>query len=265
MRRLVSTELTLDVRETTEIALQVAAAASTTEYEVLEILLDGSPLDAVEVGMPHGGRAHVFPAQPGHLTIAYSAYVVGRDEPDSGRPDDRLAYLRPSRYVESDRLSAFAAQEFAGLEDAVSILAAVSSWVGTRVTYEPGMSLPTDGALDTYVDRRGVCRDFAHLVAALLRALSVPARIVGVYAPGLTPMDFHAVVEALVDDVWRVVDATLLAPRSSLVRIATGRDAADTAFLTTISGEAELVGIEVTAVVDGPLPDDDPRLLVSLG
>ena len=78
-------------------------------------------------------------------------------------------------------------------------------------------------------------------------------------------MDFHAVVESLVEGEWRVVDATHLAPRASLVRIATGRDAADTAFLTTIHGEAELLGIQVNAIVDGNLPDDDPRLLMLLG
>ncbi len=60
----------------------------------------------------------------------------------------------------------------------------------------------------------------------------MPARAVAVYAPGLFPMDFHAVAEAVVDGHWQVVDATLLAPRSCLVRIATGRDAADTAFLS---------------------------------
>jgi transglutaminase-like putative cysteine protease len=110
-----------------------------------------------------------------------------------------------------------------------------------------------------------VCRDFAHLAVALLRARDVPARVASVYAPGLSPMDFHAVAEALVDGTWRVVDATLLAPRSSLIRIATGRDAADTAFLTVIGGTVDLVGIDVSAVVDGALPADDPRELVSLG
>ena len=85
-----------------------------------------------------------------------------------------------------------------------------------------------------------MCRDFAHLVIALLRARNVPARLVAVYAPGLQPMDFHAVVEAAIDGEWRVVDATTLAPRQSLVRIATGRDASDTAFLTVQSGRADL-------------------------
>ena len=98
-----------------------------------------------------------------------------------------------------------------------------------------------------------MCRDFAHLVIAMLRARNVPARLVAVYAPGLSPMDFHAVVEAAIDGQWRVVDATTLAPRETLVRIATGRDASDTAFLTVQSGRADLVSMKVNATADpGP-------------
>ena len=128
----------------------------------------------------------------------------------------------------------------------------------------PGSSSPTDGAVDTLLAGAGVCRDYAHLAVALLRARDVPARLVSVYAPGLSPMDFHAVVEAVVDGAWHVVDATLLAPRSTLVRIATGRDAADTAFLSNYGGALRLDGIEVSAVAD-ELPADDLDDLVRLG
>jgi hypothetical protein len=62
-----------------------------------------------------------------------------------------------------------------------------------------------------------------------------------------------------------VVDATLLAPRASLIRIATGRDAADTAFLSSYGGAVELLATEITAVTEGPLPADDVTSLVSLG
>jgi transglutaminase-like putative cysteine protease len=110
----------------------------------------------------------------------------------------------------------------------------------------------------------GVCRDFAHLTTALLRANDVAARVVSVYAPGLAPMDFHAVTEALLDGSWVVVDPTGLAPRQSLVRIATGADAADTAFLTSIGGRVDLTGIEVTAVAHPGLPFDDPAEVVPL-
>ena len=67
-------------------------------------------------------------------------------------------------------------------------------------------------------------------------------------------MDFHAVVEAAIDGEWRVVDATTLAPRETLVRIATGRDASDTAFLTVQSGRADLVTMRVTATADPTCP-----------
>ena len=119
--------------------------------------------------------------------------------------------------------------------------------------------------MHTLLRRQGVCRDYAHLVVALLRALDVPARVAAVYAPGLQPMDFHAVAEAAVDGCWRVADATLLAPRSSLVRIAAGRDAADTAFLSVYGGAATLLGTAVTAVLDGELPADDVTRLVTIG
>jgi transglutaminase-like putative cysteine protease len=119
--------------------------------------------------------------------------------------------------------------------------------------------------VQTLLSRQGVCRDYAHLVVALLRALDVPARLAAVYAPGLAPMDFHAVAEALVDGCWRVADATLLAPRAGLVRIAAGRDAADTAFLSTYGGAAQLVSVDVTATVSGPLPADDVTALMSIG
>ena len=81
----------------------------------------------------------------------------------------------------------------------LSLLESVSSWVGQRVAYIAGSSRSTDGAVATLLARQGVCRDFADLVIALLRGCDTPARLVSVYAPGLQPMDFHAVAEAYID------------------------------------------------------------------
>ena len=178
---------------------------------------------------------------------------------------DLSTYLRPSRYAEADKFFGFAATEFGDYTDSAALLEKVSSWVGTRLDYVPGSSDPIDGAVDTLLAGAGVCRDYAHLVVALLRAVNVPARLVAVYAPGCQPMDFHAVAEAFVDGVWRVVDATCLAPRQTMVRIATGRDAADTAFLDNHKGGITLNNCTVTAVVDGELPADSVEDLVSLG
>jgi transglutaminase-like putative cysteine protease len=161
------------------------------------------------------------------LTVEYAATIVGRTDPAPVTEYDLSMYLRPSRYAEADKFYGFAATEFGNYIDSTTLLEKVASWLGTRLNYVPGSSDPIDGAVDTLLAGAGVCRDFAHLVVALLRTVYVPARVVSVYAPGLYPMDFHAVAEAFVEGHWRVVDGTLLAPRESLVRIATGRDAAD--------------------------------------
>ena len=267
MHRHVESHLVLEVEEPATLALEVALADASPARvdETLRITIDDRPIEADELAASAGGRVHRLDVPVGRVCIDYVADVVGRAAPVAVTPSDRLAYLRPSRYAESDRLEATARAEFAGVHGARELLEAVSSWVGSRLEYVPGSSGPTDGAVDTLLARRGVCRDYAHLVTALLRARDVPARLVAVYAPGLDPMDFHAVVEAAVDDQWRVVDATLLAPRSSLLRITTGRDAADTAFLSNYSGAVTLLEMSVSAWTDGDLPTDDVTDLVTLG
>jgi transglutaminase-like putative cysteine protease len=125
------------------------------------------------------------------------------------------------------------------------------------LAYASGASDHLDSAVDTLLVGAGVCRDYAHLTIALCRALGIPARLASVYAPGLFPMDFHAVAEVLVAGNWLAIDSTRLAPRPELVRIATGRDAADTAFATVLSGRAELTEVEVFASSDGDLAADD--------
>ena len=174
-------------------------------------------------------------------------------------------YLRPSRYAEADKFYGFAATEFGSYADSTTLLEKVSLWVGTRLHYVPGSSDPIDGAVDTLLAGDGVCRDYAHLAVALLRAVNVPARLVAVYAPGLYPMDFHAVAEAFVEGQWRVVDGTLLAPRQSLVRIATGATPPTPRSWTTTTGAINLDKLQVTAIVDGDLPMDAIDELVSIG
>jgi transglutaminase-like putative cysteine protease len=266
-RRHVRAQLEVEVKQSLDAVLKVAVCdlPGVALNEQLTITLDGRPLTASEVVIPGEGRSHVLTVPPGLLAVDYQATVVGRGAAPTVTRADYLTYARPSRYAESDRLAAVARAEFAGLSPGPDLLAAVSSWVGTKLSYVPGSSGPTDGAVQTLLRREGVCRDYAHLVVALLRALDVPARMTAVYAPGLQPMDFHAVAEAIVDGCWRVVDATLLAPRAGLVRIATGRDAADTAFLSTYGGAATLTRIAVLAVVDGELPPDDVTRLTSIG
>jgi transglutaminase-like putative cysteine protease len=257
MRRTVSCQVLATITATTDLVLGVAVATGAATTETLSVTVDGVDTPVTEVPAEHGTRLHVaHDVRPGSLSVMYDAIVDGHALRSELTELDRLKYLRPSRYCESDRLAAFARFEFRDLAGK-DLIDAISSWVGMRIAYVSGSSRSTDGAVATLLAREGVCRDFAHLVIATLRACDTPARLASVYAPGLDPMDFHAVTEAVVDGQWIVVDPTLLAPRTTLLRIATGRDAADTAFLSANGDSLTLDDLKVTAAIDGVLPADD--------
>ncbi len=266
MKRSVTASLEILVSAPARLALQVAVASPDVYAadETIDISLGGTELGWTELSAPHGGRVWLIDSEPGVLRVDYRASLAGSGSAPPVEVVDELLYLRPSRYCESDRLAGFAARHFRDIDEPGAVLAAVSSWVGTQLEYVPGSSGPTDGAIDTLLAARGVCRDYGHLAVALLRAMEIPARLVAVYAPGLNPMDFHAVAEACIGGAWYVVDGTLLAPRRSLVRIATGRDAADTSFLSSYGAPVSLDKMAVTATVGGDLPADDVRELTQL-
>lgn len=265
-KREVSAEIEVEVLGPTTLLYQIAVGRQPgiDISEDLSITVNGKAIEPREVIGEHGTRIHKVTADKGTVTLSYSATMVGQADPPPLNDIDLLTYLRPSRYAEADKFFGFAATEFQQYRTSVTILEKVASWVGTRLEYVPGSSDPIDGATDTLLAGEGVCRDYAHLVIALLRALSIPARMAAVYAPGCQPMDFHAVAEAFVDGAWHVVDATCLAPRQSMLRIATGRDAADTAFLDNHKGAITLKNMTVTAVVAGELPKDSVDDLVTL-
>jgi transglutaminase-like putative cysteine protease len=254
MRIDVAASLTVDSPAPATALLQVALAGPLSE--TLTVLTDGVPVGTEEFELD-GARVHRLSLPAGHTSITYSGTASSDGSPRSVTPAAWAAALRPSRYCPSDQLAGFASAEFDRSSPRASLVRTVADWVHGRLTYTSGASRPVDTAVDTLLTGQGVCRDYAHLTITLLRALEVPARLVAVYAPGLDPMDFHAVVEADVDGTWCVVDPTRLAPTSSLVRICSGRDAADTAFLTLLGGVATFAGMTVTATLDGELPPPD--------
>jgi transglutaminase-like putative cysteine protease len=253
-RRNVGCSLAFEFLEPSVLALQVAPTVVLAET----LTVVGAP-EPVVVATTHGGRAAIITGEPGTISVRYSATCASEAAAAATTffDDAVLTMLRQSRYCPSDLVVGLAMSEFGALRGDDGVVDAIASWVFERITYESGSSGPTDSAVDTLLTGRGVCRDFAHLVITFCRALGVPARLASVYAPGLAQMDFHAVAEVWRGDRWEVVDATRLAPRPSLVRIATGRDAADTSFAATIKGDVELLSADVFAVVDGDLPIDD--------
>ncbi|ADG80222.1 Transglutaminase domain protein OS=Tsukamurella paurometabola (strain ATCC 8368 / DSM / CCUG 35730 / CIP 100753 / JCM 10117 / KCTC 9821 / NBRC 16120 / NCIMB 702349 / NCTC 13040) OX=521096 GN=Tpau_3644 PE=4 SV=1 [Tsukamurella paurometabola] len=264
--RTVSADVACTVLAPTVLEYQVTLARvpGLEVRESLRLTVDGAPHPVHEVDGPHGARIHRAHVSGGEAHLEYRADVTGRALPEPH--DDYLhsLYLRPSRYAPVDRFFGFAGAQFPDLTTDAEKAIAVREFVAQRLDYLPGVSTPLDGAAETLLASAGVCRDYAHLTVALLRALKVPARMTAVFAPGCDPMDFHAVAEALVDGRWYVLDATALAPRATMMRIATGRDAADIAFLDNHGGSIRLDRLTVDATAEFAAPPDDPTALVAM-
>lgn len=153
-------------------------------------------------------------------------------------PGEAVQYLFDSRYCQADRMQSFVQTRFGSLRGGAQV-AAMSRWIGEEITYEPGSSNTSTSATDTFVERRGICRDFAHVMIALARAATIPARYVSCFAPGVSPQDFHAVAEVFLADpqtpgggAWYMVDPTGMADPAQTAKIGVGRDAADVSFMT---------------------------------
>ena len=127
----------------------------------------------------------------------------------------------------------FAQREFGAAGDGVSRVMALLEWIHRNADYVAGVSNAETTAERTFVDRAGVCRDFTHIGITLARALGIPARALSAYALQLEPPDFHAIFEVFIENAWWLVDPTRLAPIEGIVRIGSGRDASDIAFLTS--------------------------------
>ncbi len=178
----------------------------------------------------------------------------------SNLPGDVLTYLYPSRYCQSDFMQDIAIKQFGGLIHGYSRVQEIRDWVLNHVIFQSNSSTAHTTAIDTYLSRKGVCRDFAHLMITLCRALSIPARFVtGIdYGsdPILGPTDFHAYVEVYLDGRWYIFDPSGVAIPMGFLRISTGRDAADTAIATifgTVRGSAPIISIKAIPNKQGVL------------
>ncbi len=218
---------------------------------------------AVAPGTPANRQLRAT-VQPGPFKLRYDAIVDVvhhfalpsdlRELPIAELPAQVLQYIYPSRYCQSDKLHDVARAEFGFMTPGYERVEAIRKWVQTRTTFKVGSSNPGTSALETYQCATGVCRDFAHLMITVCRALNIPARLAtGVdYGadPALGAPDFHCYVEAYLGDRWYMFDPSGISPRMGLIRIGTGRDASDVAF-ATIFGTVQWTMPRITISADG--------------
>lgn len=249
MRLKIQADLTYDFAQPSEVLLLLEAAKGSDQTVEDERLVLTPPADLARLDDAHTGERRVVFTADGRTAIGYQATVElhPRDHVLEGAPamairdlpPEALQYLRPSRYCPSDRFERFVARQFGDLSGGDKV-ARMIAWIIGHLDYRAGVSDASSTALDTFADRAGVCRDFAHLAISFCRAADIPARAVSAYAWKLDPPDLHAVAEVYLGGRWGLVDPTGKAPVDGLVRVATGQDAADIAFMS-IFGSADLV------------------------
>ena len=200
-------------------------------------------------------------APTGRLQIASAALVKDSGEPDvvatfaqqhtiQELPEDSLVFLLGSRYCDTEKFSDVAWNLFNQTALGWSRVQAICDFVHNHVSFGYEHARATRTAWETFNERRGVCRDFAHLAVALCRCMNIPARYCTGYLGdiGMLPpfglMDFAAWFEAYLGGRWYTFDPRNNVPRIGRVLIARGRDALDVAIATTF-GPNTLVSFKV--------------------
>ncbi len=192
----------------------------------------------------HGNSCLRMTVPPGGVTLLRDSVIADDGRPDlwdataqetpvGELPDDLLRYLLASRYCETDLLMETAWGLFGGVPAGWTRLRAIFDHVHERLTFGYGHARATRTAAQAYDERRGVCRDFAHLAVAFCRCMNIPARYVNGYLGDIgvpadpAPMDFNAWCEVWIGGRWVTLDARHNTPRIGRIVVARGRDAAD--------------------------------------
>lgn len=238
----INVQLNYAIESPTDILLQLCVPHLADQQVLHENISFGGPTETASVAAEAGMGERTFLHTERDFSCAYTARVnVDRPALDISMlaatppyklPSDTIRYLMPSRYCQSDELQSYVAAEF-GNSTGGQRIAQLRDWIFERYQYVPGSSNGHTTAVDTFVQRKGVCRDFAHVLIALARASAIPARFVSVYAPFVTPQDFHAVAEVYLEGSWHLVDPTGMAASNQMARIGVGLDAAEVPFMTS--------------------------------
>lgn len=236
-----------------DVLVQIEAAATPQQAILHQQLILAPALHVTRVPAQDGLGERMWLSVAGPMALSYRAQVaITRSAPDCAAlaalpphrlPGEAVPYLMPSRYCQSHQFVDFVETRFGALDGGAKV-AAICDWVAGHLSYVPGSSNTATTAIDTFHGGAGICRDYAHLMITLVRAADIPARIASVYAPGVTPPDFHAVVEVYLDGGWQLFDPTGMAAAPEIAVIGIGRDIGDVAFLTAF-GPLAMIGQSV--------------------
>lgn len=249
-----------------DFVFNIHAAQTASQQVTFESLWLSQPVQPqIHTDAYSGNRYMRLHAQQGELNVKYAATIdlthhfvdptLVAEVPVQALPPEVLGYIYPSRYCQSDRLLTLANNNFGHLPQGYGRVLAIRDWVQGHVAFTSNSSTGSTSAIDTLIGQVGICRDFAHLMVALCRALNIPARFTtGTdYGadPVLGPPDFHAYVEVFLGDRWYIFDPSGTAIPMGLIRFGTGRDAADVAFATIFGNvQAHAPVLLATAVVN---------------
>ena len=233
-----------------------------------------------------GNRVTRVEAQPGVVTFHNDFTIRDSGSPDekpedapltpiARLPSDVLVYLLASRYCDSDNLSDFAWSQFAGIAGGARLVQVVCDFVNSRIRFDYAAANPGRTASDGLREGVGVCRDFAHLAAALCRAMNVPARYCTGYLgdigvpPDPAPMDFSAWFEVFLNGRWYTFDARHNIHRIGRIVMARGHcpdliimdiqlpDMSGLEVTRAIKGDPALAGIPLLAVTAYAMNGDE--------
>ncbi|MDY7574565.1 transglutaminase family protein [Actimicrobium sp. CCI2.3] len=262
-----SIELNYDIYDrASDFIFNIHAATTAHQQVVREQLHVSQDVRSSMFTMPETGSRYLrLQAHNGPLCLRYEATVELNHHVEAPAnlqemaidevPPHALTYIYPSRYCQADRLHNLSSREFGGWPRGYQRVLAIQQWIRQRMVFQSGSTNASTSALDTLLEQVGVCRDYAHLMIALCRAVNMPARFVTGIDYGvdqsMRPLDFHAYVEVMLSGRWYLFDPSGVSPPMGLVRIGTGRDAVDVPFATVFGAVSPALPlIRINAVED---------------
>ena len=138
---------------------------------------------------------------------ASQALTLPITQPDMAKYLSRAAYLN----TDSPALKQVALSVRGSETNSYKVALALRDWVHQNMTPDASIAVPRSAA-DVFARKRGVCRDYATLYAALARIAGIPTRLCAgvVYAElsGKPAFYYHAWAECFVGK-WVAIDPTL--------------------------------------------------------